>query len=126
MRHKIILTTVVLISLVFGKSVTSMSIQSLADVEKLYAQQLRTCEMSTLTESLLYCSVKLQAKFPDHNFNQIVRQVKWLAKKGSSPEIRYKANLAMISFAQPNKFSELNAPNLTDGSEFWSTLVASI
>ena len=118
--------TIILTGLVFGKSLTLTFIQTLADVEKLYARQLRTCEMSTMTESLLYCSVRLKAQFPDHNFNQIVREVKWLAKKGCSPEIRYKANLVIISFAQPKKFRELNAPNVTDGPEFWSTLVASI
>ncbi|MBC8401913.1 MAG: hypothetical protein H8E14_10535 [Candidatus Marinimicrobia bacterium] len=126
MKHKIILMTIILTGLVFGKSLTLTFIQTLADVEKLYARQLRTCEMSTMTESLLYCSVRLKAQFPDHNFNQIVREVKWLAKKGCSPEIRYKANLVIISFAQPKKFRELNAPNVTDGPEFWSTLVASI
>jgi len=126
MKHKLILMTILLTGLVFGKSVPLTSNLTLADVDQLYARQLRTCEMATLTESLLYCSARVKTKFPDYDFNQIAREVRWLAKKGCSPEIRYKANLVLISYAQPKKFSELNAPNISDGPEFWSTLIASI
>ena len=126
MKHKLILMAVLFTGLVFGKSVTQISPQKLAEAENIYASQLRTCKMAAMTESLLYCSAKLIARFPDYDFNQIAREVRWLAKKGCSPEIRYKANLVLISNAQPKKFSELNALNISDGPEFWSTLVASI
>ncbi len=126
MKQILILTTIILTGLVFGKSETLTSKQTLADVEKLYARQLRTCELSSMTESLLYCSIRLKAKFPDHDFNQITREIKRLAKKGCNPEIRYKANLVLISYAQPKLASELSTPNISDGPEFWSNLVAGI
>lgn len=126
MKHKIILLLTILTGLVFGKTDSLTSIKTLTEIEGLYAHKLHTCEMLSMTESLLYCSVRLKVKFPDHNFDQISREVKWLAKNGRSPEIRYKANLVMISFQQPRKFSILNASNVTDGPDFWSSLVASI
>ncbi len=61
-----------------------------------------------LVESCIYQSVLLKNKYPELNFNKVVKSLKELSLNGQTVKIRYQAHLAFLYIKNSELFNNLN------------------
>jgi hypothetical protein len=78
--------------------------------EKRFADQMEIALTSNnpgVVESSIFISLAAKNYFPELNFSKIVNKLNDLVADGSTPVIKYKAQLAAIYYSYPELFSDI-------------------
>ncbi len=60
-----------------------------------------------VVESSIFITMEMKAKYPDADYDKLVNKLNELAVEGSTPTIRYKAQLASLYFNFHNMFADI-------------------
>lgn len=79
-----------------------------------------------VVQSALYCILKLHHDFPQRSFTRLDGAIANLSKSGSTPQIRYKANIVSLHVRNKALMNQLDGEAFRDPSSFWTKLVGNI
>lgn len=79
-----------------------------------------------LVESCIYQSVLLKNKYPELNFNKVVKSLKELSLNGQTVRIRYQAHLAFLYIKNAELFNDLKFQIDEDPDESFKSISGTI
>ncbi len=79
-------------------------------------------DINGLVESCIYQSVLLKNKYPELNFNNVVKSLKELSLNGQTVRIRYQAHLAFLYIKNAELFNDLKFQIDEDSDESFKSI----
>lgn len=126
MKAILIIATIVSMTAIHANDMsTVLSYNETEKAEKAYVQSLNY-DNTGVVESAIYCTLQLKRSHPENALIFVRRVMDRLAKKGETPQIRFKANLVTMYLETPELVDRLDYVPAQDGPEFWETLVTNI
>ena len=100
---------VVFLLFAFSATVFAQEIKTEKFLNKAKENYMRSLESKThgVVESSIFVLLEMKEKYPDANYKTLIEKLNELAAEGTTPMIRYKAQLASLYFDFNNMFSDL-------------------
>ena len=86
-------------------------------------QSALTSDNQGVVESAIFISLSLKNYFPETNFGKVVNKLNDLVADGSTPVIKYKAQLASLYYNYPNLFSDIKI-NTKDNPDTYFKMIS--